>query len=217
VAREVLRRDLTYLTPVKLRRIEACLDAIVRESVPGDLVEAGVALGGSAIVIASRLGGPRRFHGYDVFGMIPEPGAADPPQVHQRYATIASGRSTGIGGTLYYGYRDNLYEQVRDSFDAFGLPVDDDRIQLHRGLFETTLKPAGAIAFAHIDCDWHDPVRLCLDRIYPHLSPGAWVIADDYFAYGGARRAVDEFLNAHADMRVVPTRGYEHLVLRRAV
>jgi hypothetical protein len=101
------------------------------------------------------------------------------------------------------------------SFDSLGVPVDRDRVQLHRGLFDATLKPSGAVAFAHIDCDSHDPVRLCLDRIYPHLSPGAWVVADDYFVYGGARRAIDDFLAVHADVTVVPTRAREHLVLRR--
>ena len=56
--------------------------------------------------------------------------------------------------------------------------------------------PSEAVAFAHIDCDWHDPVGLSLERIHPHLSPGALVVIDDYYAYGGARSAVDQFLAA---------------------
>ena len=87
---------------------------------------------------------------------------------------------------------------------------------LHRGLFEDTLKPSEAVAFAHIDCDWHDPVGLSLERIHPHLSPGALVVIDDYYAYGGARSAVDQFLAAHPDLRAAPSRDREHLVLRRA-
>jgi O-methyltransferase len=213
-ARQVLRRNLTYLSPGKLRNIEDCLDAVVRDGVPGDFLEAGVALGGSAVVIASHLDGDRRFHGYDVFGMIPQPGDADPPEVHERYDVIASGHSAGIGGELYYGYRDDLYAHVLASFGSAGVPVDGDRVQLHRGLFEATLKPSGPVAFAHLDCDWHDAVRLCLERVHPHLSPGAWVVADDYFVYRGARRAVDEFLARHADLEVAPARTHEHLLLR---
>ena len=112
---------------------------------------------------------------------------------------IASGQSQGIGGEEYYGYHDALYEEVIAAFGSFGITVDGERVQLHRGFFEDTLKPAGAIAVAHIDCDWHDPLRLCLERIHPDLVPGAWVVIDDYYAYGGARRAVDEFLVAHPD------------------
>jgi O-methyltransferase len=212
-AREVRRRNLTYLSAVKLRNVEACLTAAVREQVPGDFLEAGVALGGSAIVIAGRLEGARRFLGYDVFGMIPEPGEADPSEVHERYQIIASGESQGIGGEQYYGYRDDLYADVVAAFSAFGVPVDGDRIQLHPGLFEDTLNPSRPIAFAHIDCDWYDPVALCLERIHPHLSPGGWIVADDYYTYGGARRAVDEHLAAHPDIEVVAGRDREHLVL----
>jgi asparagine synthase (glutamine-hydrolysing) len=216
VARTARSRNLTYLSPAKLRAIESCLESVVRDGIPGDYLEAGVALGGSAIVIASHLDGERRFYGYDVFGMIPEPSDADPPEVHDRYAVIASGQSQGIGGEEYYGYHDALYEEVVAAFGSFGIPVDGERVQLHRGLFEDTLKPAGAVAFAHIDCDWHDPLRLCLERIHPHLVPGAWVVIDDYYAYGGARRAVDEFLVAHPDLRPAASRGREHLLLRRA-
>ena len=46
---------------------------VVRRGVHGDFVEAGIALGGSAIVLARLMGADRRFHGYDVFGM--DPGA----------------------------------------------------------------------------------------------------------------------------------------------
>ncbi len=48
----VLRERLTYLSPVKLRRLERELRRISDESIPGDLVEFGVALGGSAIILA---------------------------------------------------------------------------------------------------------------------------------------------------------------------
>jgi O-methyltransferase len=215
VARAVRRQNLTYLSPDKLRTIERCLDSLLRERVPGDFVEAGVALGGSAIMIADHLDDGRRFHGYDVFGLIPAPGDADPPEVHERYDVIASGHSDGIGDDVYYGYRDDLYADVVAAFSSFGLLVDGDRVQLHRGLFEATLRPDAPIAFAHIDCDWHDPVALCLERIHPHLSPGAWLVIDDYYAYGGARTAVDAFLAAHPDLTATPAGGNEHLVVRR--
>ena len=37
----------------------------------------------------------------------------------------------------------------------------------------------------HIDCDWYEPVMLCLERLHPLLSPGGYVIADDYFDWEG--------------------------------
>jgi O-methyltransferase len=215
VARAVRKEGLTYLTPSKLARIEACVKDVRARGIPGDLLETGVALGGSAIVIARLLSGDRCFHGYDVFGMIPPPSESDPPEVHDRYAVIASGESDGIDGGSYYGYRDHLYDDVLAAFAAHGVPVDGDRVQLHRGLFEDTLHPDGPVAFAHIDCDWHDPVAMSLARIHPQLSSGGWLVIDDYYAYGGAAKAVDEFRAAHPELAVMDAGGTEHLLLRR--
>lgn len=215
LAAAVRQEQLTYLTPRKLARIESCLEDVIRRGVPGDFLETGIALGGSAIVIAARVSGDRRFHGYDVFELIPPPSESDPPEVHDRYAVIASGESEGIEGGSYYGYREHLYDDVVAAFASHRVPVDGDRVQLHRGLFEETLQPDRPVAFAHIDCDWHDPVALSLERIHPWLSSGGWLVIDDYYAYGGAAKAVDKFRAAHPELAVVDTGGTEHLLMRR--
>jgi asparagine synthase (glutamine-hydrolysing) len=196
LAREVRRHNLTYLSYAKLATLERIINRTRRRRIPGDFCEFGVALGGSAILIAANIDGPRSFHGYDVFGQIPPPGEADGADAHDRYAVIAAGKSGGIGGERYYGYRDDLYTEVMGSFARFGLPVDQHRIALHKGLFADTLMldDATQVAFAHIDCDWYDPVRLCLERLAPHVPPGGALVLDDYNDYGGCRRAVGEFL-----------------------
>jgi O-methyltransferase len=194
LARRVRDEHLTYLGPEKLELLETCI-AEVRH-VPGDFLEMGVALGGSAILIAERMGRRRHFHGYDVFGMIPPPGEQDPPAVHERYRTIAEGRSEGIDGETYYGYLDDLYDRVVAAFGHYGMSVDGERIALHKGLFEDTLHPAGPIAFAHVDCDWYEPVKLCIERVWPRLSPGGLIVFDDYNDWGGCTKAVDEFIAA---------------------
>jgi asparagine synthase (glutamine-hydrolysing) len=73
LARSVLRRRLTYLHPGKLRHIERRLQDTMRAGVPGDVIEFGVALGGSTVLLAREASAERRFYGLDVFGMIPEP------------------------------------------------------------------------------------------------------------------------------------------------
>jgi O-methyltransferase len=205
-AKQITTERLTYLSVVRLRQIETALEWLEhtgphtdpRFGVSGGIVEMGVALGGSAALLARHaVRHERTFDGYDTFGMIPAPGGDDPPAVHERYRVIVEGRSHGIGADdPYYGYRDDLLEHVTATLARYGAPVGPG-IRLHKGLFEDMLQPAGEIAFAHIDCDWYDPVRLCLERIYPHLSPGAIVVIDDYYDYGGARKATDEFLASH--------------------
>lgn len=207
LARGVRQANLTYLSPAKLAALEEAIDDVERDNVPGDFLEFGVALGGSAILIAARLDDVRSFHGYDVFGMIPPPSERDDTRSHERYAEIKEGRSHGIGGETYYGYVEDLYGRVCDSFRAYGLQPGQDRIMLHRGLFEETLDPGdrAPVALVHIDCDWHQPVAFCLAAIRHRLSPGARVVLDDYNDYGGCRRAVDAFLKAHSDIRITRT------------
>ncbi|MGE5148392.1 MAG: TylF/MycF/NovP-related O-methyltransferase [Candidatus Eiseniibacteriota bacterium] len=201
LARAVRRQNLTYLSLAKLMTLERMLDRVKRRRVPGDFLECGVALGGSAILIAGKLDGARAFHGYDVFGMIPPPGTGDGADAHDRYAVIAAGKSNGIGGERYYGYRDDLLNEVKGSFDRFGLSVDQRRIALHKGVFADTIRlaPKARVAFAHIDCDWYDPVRLCLERIAPHMPRGGVFVLDDFNDYGGCRRAATEFLGRAPD------------------
>lgn len=212
IARRVKRERLTYLSWEKLAGLEWCAREIERRGVRGDVVEAGVALGGSAIVLATHLTPARALDGYDVFGMIPPPTERDAADAHERFRAIAAGESRGIGGDRYYGYVDDLYDRVVAAFAAHGVPPGD-RVRLHRGLFEDTLRPAGPLALVHIDSDWYDPVRLCLERTYPRLSPGGFLVLDDYHDYAGCRAATDEFLAAHDDLRPVRDRG--NLVVSR--
>jgi asparagine synthase (glutamine-hydrolysing) len=199
---KVVKDRLTYLNFEKLDRID---DACRRtRSVEGDLLEFGVALGGSGILLAKQAEPPKRFIGFDVFAQIPPPTSEkDDEKSRSRYATIDSGGSKGIRGDEYYGYREDLVEHVSESFALYGIPVDGRRVILHKGLFEDTLPDAGVskIALAHIDCDWYDPVALCLDYCAARLSPGGIVIIDDYHDYGGCRTAVDEFLDQQPGFR----------------
>jgi asparagine synthase (glutamine-hydrolysing) len=204
-ARAVQDARLTYLSAAKLHVLECCLARIEADGIEGDGVEFGVALGGSGIVIARRLAPHRRFTGYDVFGTIPPPSARDGRDAHERYRVIASGRSSGIGGDPYYGYRANLYDTVKANFAAFGVPVDDGRVRLVEGRFEDTVSFAddARVAFAHVDCDWHDPVALCLERTCARLARGGLVVLDDYNDYGGCRTAAQAFLSRRRDMRLL--------------
>jgi O-methyltransferase len=216
-ARQVMRDRLTYLSPRKMRVIERAARRIQRKRVPGDFIECGVALGGSAILLASLLGPQRRFHGYDVFETIPAPGPQDESDAHRRYEVIKSGASTGIGGGEYYGYMKNLRDVVMGNFRKYGFDVDDRRIHLHRGLFQDTLhfQADARVALAHIDCDWYEPVKLCLERIYPRLAVGGCMILDDYNDYQGCKKAVDEFLAGKTDLVLVASAP--NALIRRVV
>ena len=204
----VRRARLTMLSPERLYRIERALARVNRARVEGDFAEFGVALGGSAIMAAKRLQGNRRFVGFDVFGMIPPPGAADSEDSHKRYQAITAGKSHGIDGDTYYGYVEDLFGKVSASFAEQGIPVDGKRVSLVKGLFADTIPThlPERIAYAHVDCDWHDPVRDCLEALARTMTPRGIIIIDDYTSFDGCRRATDAFLATHWDFRLASPR-----------
>lgn len=191
----IRQQHLTYLNEAKLVRLATTCRTIEAAGLPGIFVEAGCALGGSTILIASMKSRNRPLRVHDVFGMIPPPTTDDTADVHQRYRTIAEGRSRGIGpGDRYYGYVDNLLDVVVANLRAFGVDPEAQRVALTKGLVQDTLVLTEPVAFAHVDVDWHDPVRTCLERIFPRLVPGGVMIVDDYHDWGGCRKATDAFL-----------------------
>jgi O-methyltransferase len=84
------------------------------------------------------------------------------------------------------------------------LEIERERPKYHEGwfheTFESTAPSIGAIALLHVDPDMYEPVRLSLATWYPKLSPGGFVQFDDYEAFVGCKRAVDEFLQAHPSL-----------------
>jgi hypothetical protein len=190
----IREKNLTYLSDRKLASLANTVRGLEEAGLPGLFLEAGCALGGSAILIASLKRPERALNVYDVFGMIPPPTAEDPPEVHERYKTIVQGQSQGIGGDTYYGYRADLYDVVKANLKAFGIDEAKKSVTLVRGLVQDTLQPDGPVAFAHVDVDWYDPVMTCLQRVFPRLVVGGSIILDDYHDWGGCRKATDEFL-----------------------
>lgn len=213
IVRHVIREGLSYLDPRALRDLSDSVRLVEDMGIPGCIVETGCALGGSTLVLAKAKAIERPLHVFDVFGLIPPPDEQDGDDARERFSEIAAGKSQGLRGNLYYGYESDLLKKVEGNFEAAGMPLLEHSVSLVPGLYEDTLHPGGPVALAHIDCDWYESVKVCLERIGPHISCGGRMIIDDYDYYSGCRRAVDEFLDASGG-RFVPER-YARLHLVR--
>jgi asparagine synthase (glutamine-hydrolysing) len=189
---------LTYLSEQKLAGLLSTCRSIEEARLPGIFVEAGCALGGSAILIASVKSRSRPFFVYDVFGMIPPPTKDDTKDVHERYKQIVAGKALGLRGNTYYGYQDNLQDLVQANLERFGIDCQEQRVALIKGLVQDTMQIEQPVAFAHVAVDWYEPVLTCLQRVFPHLVIGGSIILDDYHDWGGCRKATDEYLQGIA-------------------
>jgi len=198
----VLREKLTYLTPADLAALARLVLHTERLGLEGLVVEAGTALGGSAIAMAAAKSPERPMKVYDVFGMIPEPSERDGDTVQQRYEDIKAGRSSGVGGDTYYGYREDLLSEVTASFTRHGVEPDAHGVQLVKGLFQDTIDLDEPVALAHLDGDWYESTMVCLERIAPLLVPGGRLVLDDYWFWAGCREATDDYFTGRPGFRL---------------
>jgi O-methyltransferase len=165
----------------RLRGLYRALRYVVSHDIPGDVVECGSARGGSAALMAltlRRLGARRKLWLFDTFEGLPAPTSQDPDF---ELADLFTGTCVGTLG------------EVRALFNR--LNVADD-VALVKGLFQETLPatPIARIAVLHIDGDWYESVKVCLDCLYDKVVAGGVIQLDDYGYWKGARKAVDEFL-----------------------
>jgi hypothetical protein len=174
-------RPITMCSYARLQSLHRAVLYIDKNNIPGDIVECGVAHGGSAALMAlSSKSGARKLWMFDTFQGLPEPSSENPDQ------PIAS---------AYTGAFRASPEAVRSSFRKLGI---DANAIIVPGLFENTLPNCGieSIALLHVDGDWYESVRTTLEHLYDRVSPGGIIQFDDYGHWAGARRAVDEFMNA---------------------
>lgn len=175
----------------------------------GSFVECGVWKGGAVGLMAQvnlAHGRERRpLHLFDAFGDICEPDASVDGPVAVAQARKWSPSSALDGGlrpmTGFYDHRGGpgSVEGNRALLvDRIG--YDASFVHFHRGWFQDTLPACqgrlGPIALLRLDGDWHASTKVCLDHLYDLVVPGGFVILDDYGAYEGCRRAVDEFMAA---------------------
>jgi hypothetical protein len=207
----VREENLTYLADLHLTSLVTCVLEAERAGRKGLIVEAGTALGGSAIAMAAAKDPARPMRVYDVFGMIPPPSERDGEDVIRRYEQITEGQSSGLAGEVYYGYREDLLGEVTASFARHGVPVEENQVTLVQGLFQDTIEIDEPVALAHVDGDWYDSTMTCLERITPHLVVGGRIVIDDYFMWSGCREAVDEYFADRPGFRV-ERRAKVHIV-----
>ena len=177
--------------------------------VQGALVECGVWKGGAVGLAALALKGvdphpTRALHLFDVFDDIcaPDPtvdGARAIQEFPQAKTLEAGARPVPVAGAYDAVGGHGTVAACRELIEQrIGYPAE--LVHYHVGWFQDTLPRAapslGPIAVLRLDGDWYASTMVCLEHLYDLVEPGGFVIVDDYGAYEGCRRAVDEFLQS---------------------
>jgi O-methyltransferase len=172
----------------RLNNIQECALTVMRMGVPGDFIETGVWRGGGTIFMRAIL----KVYGEtgrsvwvaDSFCGLPKPDSRNYP--------------ADAGNEFWKETRFAVsVEDVRQNFARYNLL--DDQVRFLCGWFKDTLpgSPIRRLALLRIDGDMYESTMDALRHLYPKLSPGGFVIVDDYGLIPNCKLAVDDYRRDH--------------------
>ncbi len=169
----------------RMNNLQACIEQVLADNVPGDLIETGVWRGGATIFMRGIL----RAYGVanrtvwvaDSFAGLPEADVV-------RYPSNATW--VPLVGKLAVDL-----PTVQANFARYGLL--DAQVRFLPGWFHATLPsaPIERLAVLRLDGDLYESTMDALTHLYPKLSPGGFVIIDDYI-HASCREAVHAYRTA---------------------
>jgi len=179
-------RPYALMTYPRLAKMYEITTHLEREKIDGSFVECGVCNGGSAGIIAKVAEHNPNRHTwlFDSWEGLPEPTEDD--------ITF-----TGIVGQkgIALGSEERVKELIFKK-----LELNNNKVHLVKGWFNDTIplrkKKIGKIALLHLDCDWYESVKFCLEELYDSVVKGGFIVIDDYGYWKGCKKAVDEFVEA---------------------
>ncbi len=183
----------------RLDSLQDCLERVVSENVPGDLIETGTWRGGVCIFMRAFLKAygieDRTVWVADSFEGAPKIGA-DGHVVDYKTALHHANHVLGVS-----------LAQVETNFAKYDLL--DDQVRFLAGWFRDTLPtaPIDTLALLRLDTNLYGSTWDSLTNLYPKLSPGGYLIVGDY-ALPGVRHAVLEYRKQHgvsADLEPIDT------------
>jgi len=173
----------------EIRVILRELETVLKNDIPGDVVELGCYVGTTSVFLASRLKTTgRKLYLYDSFEGLPPKTTEDESPAGMQFTT----------GELL-ATKKQLIRNLKQA--NVPMPV------IKKGWFSdlTAADVPPRIAFAFLDGDYYHSVWDSLTLISNFLAPGATIIVDDYAneALPGAAKAVDTWLKTNPGRLVI--------------
>lgn len=156
----------------RMDNLQFCVEDVLVNDIPGDMVETGVWRGGSCIFMRALLKAngvtDRNVWVCDSFEGLPPP---NPEKYPLDGAVDFSQFSDQLGVTL---------EQVQENFRLYELL--DDQVKFLKGWFSDTLPlaPIKVISVLRLDGDMYESTMDALTNLYHKLSIGGYCIIDDW-------------------------------------
>jgi hypothetical protein len=168
----------------RLDNLQYCIEQVINEGIPGDLIETGVWRGGACIFMRGVL---KAYKVTDRIVWAADSFCGFPPTERDDDNALASQpdqRHLSVP----------LSEVVRN-FHLYGLM--DEQVRFLPGWFQDTLPgPVKRLSILRLDSDLYDSTMDSISPLYPLLSPGGFCIVDDWNV-PMCREAVCEYRDSH--------------------
>lgn len=165
------------------------LNRILERKIDGGVVEFGCYLGDTSIHLARAISNfpEKRLYVYDSFEGLPEKTVQDKSTLGESF----------IAGELYASKK-----QFIKNLQKANVPMPIIKKAWFSDIENDEVPPE--IAFAFLDGDYYSSIKDSFKLIENKLAPGSTIIIDDYGndALPGAKRAVDEWLQSHINLRL---------------
>ncbi|HEV2714697.1 MAG TPA: TylF/MycF family methyltransferase [Terriglobales bacterium] len=168
----------------RLDNLQQCIEDVIRKRIPGDLIETGVWRGGASIFMRAIL----KVHDVtDRCVWVADSFQGLPPPNPRQYPADKGDRHH-LDDTLRIDV-----EEVRSNFEKYGLL--DEQVRFLKGWFSETLPkaPIKHLAVIRLDGDMYESTMDAMMALYPKLSPGGYLIVDDYGYLPACRQAISDY------------------------
>jgi hypothetical protein len=177
-------RAYTMIGLPRLDNLQFVMEDTLARGIPGDFIEAGAWRGGATIFMRAVLKahgvGDRTVWVADSFEGLPPPNPEQFPE--DEGSELHTWEELAIS-----------LEVVKSNFEHIGLL--DDQVRFLKGWFKDTLPnaPIEKLAVLRVDADLYESTTQALEYLYPKLSPGGYVIVDDYGILPPCKAATVDF------------------------
>ena len=203
-ARRAVGRDWpgeaeTMIGSARIDNLRACVTQVLRDDVPGDLIETGVWRGGACIFMRGVL----KAHGVTDRTVWVADSFEGLPKNREDSHPSDAGNELWARSQLAVSLED-----VKANFARYELL--DAQVRFLKGWFVDTLPsaPIERLAVLRLDGDLYASTMDALDALYPKLSPGGYCIVDDYLVIDACKQAVHDYRDRHGiTEEIVPIDG----------
>ena len=187
------RKEVLYATA-------ALTFKVLTNDIQGSLAECGVAAGACPGIMhyCMRFSGRRRkIYLFDSFDGIPHATKEDIPDDVNVGDDVRKMLGTDLaepGVIKTTGITSVSLPEVKERMSRWG--ADEADLVYVPGWFQNTVPvtETGPLAILRLDGDLYESTKVCMEHLYPKLTPGGFCIIDDWHL-AGVKRAVREYFN----------------------